>query len=73
MSFNKECPCYEGGTDCPKRHKNCHETCPEFKEWREEKDADNEAKRDKNQEQYLGYVCSKIVERKKRKNEKCRS
>lgn len=69
----RECPCHKDGNDCLVRHSICHETCPDYKEWREEKDADNEAKRDKNQEQYLGYVCSRIIERKKRKNEKNRT
>jgi hypothetical protein len=28
--------------DCPKRNAECHSLCPEYKEWRAEKDKDNE-------------------------------
>ena len=72
MKF-RQCPCYEGGTDCPKRHKNCHETCQEFKDWRSEKDEDNKAKRDYVDKEYLNYIVPKIIERKKKKNEKHRN
>lgn len=70
MSFNKECPCYEGGVDCTLRYKNCHETCKRYREWRAEKDADNKAKRESIPHEYWGYILPKITERKKRKNEK---
>ena len=72
MKF-KQPPCYKDGKDCDKRNKTCHETCKEFKDWREEKDADNHAKRDKDNDEYLAYVVPRIVERKKKKNEKSRS
>ena len=72
MKF-REPPCYKDGKDCPERTQTCHSTCKEFKIWRDEKDADNEAKRDKDEQQYLGYVCSRICERRKRKNEKNRT
>ena len=28
--------------DCPKRNATCHSLCPEYKEWRAEKDKENE-------------------------------
>lgn len=65
-------PCYKDGKDCALRHKNCHETCPEFKEWRAEKDADNKARQDAVDKEYLQYVVPRIIERRKRKNEKNR-
>lgn len=71
MKF-KDSPCYKDGKDCPKRTSICHGDCKEFKDWRNELDADNEAKRDKNDEEYLQYVVPRIVERKKQKNEKNR-
>lgn len=71
MKF-RESPCYQDGKDCPLRTKDCHETCKEFKKWRAEKDEDNKARRDISNEEYLQYVVPRIVERKKRKNEKNR-
>lgn len=69
MKF-KDSPCYKEGADCPKRHKNCHETCPEFKKWRAELDADNKAKRNAKDDEYMQYIVPKIIERTKIKNEK---
>lgn len=72
MKF-RESPCYKDGFDCPKRHKLCHETCPEFKEWRAELDADNKARRDATVTEYAQYIVPRIIERKKIKDEKeCR-
>ena len=71
MKF-REPPCYKDGKDCPKRTSNCHGDCLEFKKWRDEKDADNEAKRDKSNDEYMQYVVPRINERKRRKNEKNR-
>jgi hypothetical protein len=68
----KECPCYKNRQDCPQRTSYCHGECKEFKDWRNELDVENKAKRDKNDEEYLQYVVPRIVERKKRKNEKNR-
>lgn len=68
----KECPCYKNRQDCPKRTSSCHGECKEFKDWRNELDVENEAKRDKNDEEYLQYVVPRIAERKRRKNEKNR-
>ena len=28
--------------DCPKRNAECHSICPKYKEWRAEKDEENE-------------------------------
>ena len=69
MKF-KPSPCYKDGADCPKRHKPCHETCPEFKEWRAELDADNKARRDATVTEYAQYIVPRIIERKKIKDEK---
>jgi hypothetical protein len=30
--------------DCPKRNATCHSLCPKYKEWRAEKDRENEQK-----------------------------
>lgn len=27
-------PCYRNGTDCPKRHPGCHDTCEAWAKWR---------------------------------------
>ena len=69
MKF-RQSPCYKEGVDCPKRHLLCHETCQEYKEWRAELDADNKAKSDAVDREYINYILPKIHKRKKRKNEK---
>lgn len=67
-----ECPCYKGRVDCPKRHKDCHATCEEFKDWRAEKDVENELKRNKDGE-YLDYIIPSRRKWIRRKNEKNRT
>jgi hypothetical protein len=58
--------------DCPKRHKNCHATCKEFKDWREAKDKDNILKRN-NKDIYKSYIMPKKIKMEKRKREKNRT
>lgn len=70
MKF-RECPCYKDGKDCSVRTSDCHIDCPDYKDWRAEKDADNKAKKESKIDEYQKYIVDKIVERKKRKNEKC--
>lgn len=70
MKF-RECPCYKDGKDCPIRTSDCHADCHDYKEWRAELDADNKAKKESKIDEYQKYIVDKIVERKKRKNEKC--
>lgn len=67
----RECPCYKDNGDCSKRTSVCHNTCFDYKEWRAELDADNKAKKESKIDEYQKYIVDKIVERKKRKNEKC--
>ena len=69
MKF-RECPCHKDGKDCTKRKVGCHDKCPEYKEWRAEKDADNKAKHHCNNKAYIDYIVPKIRQRKRRKNEK---
>ena len=67
----RECPCHKDGKDCTKRFVNCHSVCEDYKDWRLELDADNEARQAANDKAYMNYIVPKIVERKKKKNEKC--
>lgn len=69
MSSNKDCPCYRHNKDCDFRKKDCHATCQEYKDWRAVKDNEKKAKT-YNEAEYLSYITKKIVERRKRKNEK---
>lgn len=63
----RECPCHKESNDCSKRHSICHETCPDYKVWREELNADNKAKKDSKKDEYEEYIIDKLIERKKSK------
>lgn len=69
MKF-RECPCHKDNSDCSKRTPICHSYCNEYKDWREEKDADNRAKKNIIDVEYKKYIVNKIQRGKKRKNEK---
>ena len=64
----KQPPCQP---DCPKRNAECHSVCPDYKEWRTEKDADNEKinKNKKAERDYWGHRMDYIngCRRKKKK------
>ena len=68
MSVNKDCPCYNNGKDCDRRHLNCHEKCPDYKDWRAELDKEKQLKKDESA--YIQYQKNAILKRIKRKNEK---
>lgn len=68
MRIAKSCPCYKDQRDCEFRRKDCHSSCAEYKKWAKMLEADNLLKQ--NNDEYLGYIASKIDKRKKEKNEK---
>ena len=56
--------------DCPKRNAECHSLCPEYKEWRADKDKDNEAinKIKKAERDYVGHCADYYYNCHRRKN-----
>lgn len=51
--------------DCPKRNAECHSLCPDYKEWRVEKDADNEKinKIKRAERDYVGHCADYALKR----------
>lgn len=49
--MSKECPCK--GCVPPKRNPTCHSGCPDYKEWRAEKDNENEKIKKAREEQKM--------------------
>ncbi len=58
--------------DCPKRNATCHSLCPEYKEWRAEKDKDNEQiqKLKQAERDYRGHCADYSYRCRKSRNKK---